>query len=281
MEATVIGTRHFVIGANHRSFLHPGRLAGGHWRHHLLVRRRTGRTARVSSKPSLASPPHSADASPSAKALAPTGDRLHLSGECVKDAAFLGALDVPGVATHAPEASGPKRMAEFLWATLGALDDPSFVVPPGTRLRRRRRAPFVRLKGTAMYILDSDVCIELMRGNMPAVREVLEHTSPRLIKIPAVVRYELVCGALQKRPSGKESADHRNVPGSIRNASIRCALRRRRRAHQGRLGVERTEDRPYRPPYRGNRPGTWGRVVTRNTRRVAKVGNLALETWTT
>ena len=88
-----------------------------------------GETARVSSKPSLASPPHSADASPSAKPCA-TGDRLHLSGECVKDAAFLGALDVPGVATHAPEASGPSEWPSSFWATLGALDDPSFVVPP-------------------------------------------------------------------------------------------------------------------------------------------------------
>ena len=128
MEATVIGTRisssgQTTVPSSIRNALQVGIGGTIYW----CAGERE--TARVSSKPSLASPPHSADASPSAKPCA-TGDRLHLSGECVKDAAFLGALDVPGVAAHAPEASGPSEWPSSFWATLGALDDPSFVVPP-------------------------------------------------------------------------------------------------------------------------------------------------------
>ena len=46
-----------------------------------------------------------------------------------------------------------------------------------------------------MYFLDSDVCIEVMRGKMPRVHELMKNSSPDMFGIPAVVEAELLFGA--------------------------------------------------------------------------------------
>ena len=130
-----------------------------------------------------------------------------------------------------------------------------------------------------MYILDSDVCIELMRGNMPAVREVLEHTSPRLIKIPAVVRYELVCGALKSAHPEKNLlitetflAPFETLPFDARCAVAAAHIRADLESKGQKIG-------PTDLLIAGTAQAHGGVLVTRNTREFAKVGNLALETW--
>ena len=46
-----------------------------------------------------------------------------------------------------------------------------------------------------MYFLDSDVCIELLRGRLPLTCQLMRQSDPRLFGIPAVVEAELRTGA--------------------------------------------------------------------------------------
>ena len=46
-----------------------------------------------------------------------------------------------------------------------------------------------------MYFFDSDICIEILRGRLPRVQEVMRKASPDLFGVPAVVEAELLFGA--------------------------------------------------------------------------------------
>lgn len=45
-----------------------------------------------------------------------------------------------------------------------------------------------------MYMLDSCICVDLMRGNLPSAFELMRNSSPRYFKIPAVAAAELYFG---------------------------------------------------------------------------------------
>lgn len=45
-----------------------------------------------------------------------------------------------------------------------------------------------------MYLLDSNICIDLMRGKYPYMVEMMRSTSPDMFKIPAIVLGELKFG---------------------------------------------------------------------------------------
>ncbi len=46
-----------------------------------------------------------------------------------------------------------------------------------------------------MYLLDTCICIDFLRGKMPYAYELMRKSDPRLFKIPAVVEAELRVGA--------------------------------------------------------------------------------------
>lgn len=46
-----------------------------------------------------------------------------------------------------------------------------------------------------MFFLDSDICINLMRGNLPTTYNHIRNNSPEIFGIPAAVEAELRCGA--------------------------------------------------------------------------------------
>ena len=48
-----------------------------------------------------------------------------------------------------------------------------------------------------MYFLDSDICINLLRGKLPETYKRLKRSNPKLFGIPAVVAAELRTGALK------------------------------------------------------------------------------------
>lgn len=56
-----------------------------------------------------------------------------------------------------------------------------------------------------MYCLDSDICIELMRGRLPYICELMQNSDPSLFGIPAVVEGELRTGALKSRHPKKNT----------------------------------------------------------------------------
>ncbi len=54
-----------------------------------------------------------------------------------------------------------------------------------------------------MFFLDSDICINLMRGKLPTTYGHIRQSSPELFGIPAVVEAELRCGAVKSDAPGK------------------------------------------------------------------------------
>ena len=48
-----------------------------------------------------------------------------------------------------------------------------------------------------MYVFDSDVLIEFLRGRLPQGLELLRNTDARLVKVPAIVQAELLTGAVK------------------------------------------------------------------------------------
>lgn len=49
---------------------------------------------------------------------------------------------------------------------------------------------------SAMFFLDSDTCIEIMRGHLPYAQKFMRASSPRLFAVPSIVEAELRYGAL-------------------------------------------------------------------------------------
>ena len=57
-----------------------------------------------------------------------------------------------------------------------------------------------------MYVFDSCILIEFLRGRLPKGLELLENTDSRLIKIPSIVQMELLVGA-QKSKNPERTRD--------------------------------------------------------------------------
>ena len=78
----------------------------------------------------------------------------------------------------------------------------------------------------AVYLLDSNICIDFMRGELPYAYDMMRNSSPKLFKIPAIVEGELRLGS-KKASSRKKPrwlVDEFTLPfevvPSIRNARI-------------------------------------------------------------
>ena len=50
-----------------------------------------------------------------------------------------------------------------------------------------------------MYVFDTNIIIEFLRGRLPMGLELLKNTDCRLVKIPAIVEAELLLGALKSQ----------------------------------------------------------------------------------
>ena len=54
-----------------------------------------------------------------------------------------------------------------------------------------------------MYVFDTNIIIEFLRGRLPLGLELLKNTDCRLVKIPAIVEAELLLGALKSQNPDK------------------------------------------------------------------------------
>lgn len=88
-----------------------------------------------------------------------------------------------------------------------------------------------------MYLLDSDICINLLRGKLPHTFDLMRKSDPRIFGIPAVVEAELRTGAAESSNPRKNQrllenflAPYQSVPfdhaASMAYADIRAALER-------------------------------------------------------
>ena len=86
-----------------------------------------------------------------------------------------------------------------------------------------------------MYLLDSDICINLLRGKLPHTLELMRHSDPRIFGIPTVVEGELRTGALKSAHPQKNRqllenflAPYKSVPfdhaAAVAYSEIRAAL---------------------------------------------------------
>lgn len=50
-----------------------------------------------------------------------------------------------------------------------------------------------------MYVFDTNILIEFLRGRLPLGLELIKNTDSRLIKVPAIVKAELLLGAMKSR----------------------------------------------------------------------------------
>ncbi len=55
-----------------------------------------------------------------------------------------------------------------------------------------------------MYMLDTNILVEFLRGNSPAILKMLQKTDARLFKVPSVVKAELLLGAAKSRNTLRE-----------------------------------------------------------------------------
>lgn len=130
-----------------------------------------------------------------------------------------------------------------------------------------------------MYALDSTICIELMRGKMPAVRETLAHTSPCLVKIPAIVRYELTCGAFKSQNPEKNLLITETflAPFEVLTFDERCAIEAARIRSD--LETRGCKIGPCDLLIAATAIANSATLITDNVREFKRIKHLRLETW--
>ena len=62
-----------------------------------------------------------------------------------------------------------------------------------------------------MYVFDTNILIEFLRGRLPLGLELLNKTDSRLVKIPAIVQAELLVGAYKSSKREKNTAAVENL----------------------------------------------------------------------
>ncbi len=130
-----------------------------------------------------------------------------------------------------------------------------------------------------MYLLDSDICIEIMRGHLPTMHQLMRISSPDLVGVPAVVEAELLFGAENSNDpeEGRLCVQSLLQPLQILPFDSRCA------AHYARL----RHDLKTRGCLIGGNDMliaatalAWGAaLVTNNIREFSRVQGLVLESW--
>ena len=130
-----------------------------------------------------------------------------------------------------------------------------------------------------MYLLDSCICIDFMRGKLPTGYEVMKNNDPQLFGIPAIVEAELRTGVLKsKKPRTNrlllESflAPFRIIPFDSRCAIEYARIRASLEAAGQKIGPNDTLIAAIAIAH--------GAVlVTNNTREFERIEGLDLESW--
>ncbi|MFR1638286.1 MAG: type II toxin-antitoxin system VapC family toxin [Eggerthellaceae bacterium] len=99
-----------------------------------------------------------------------------------------------------------------------------------------------------MYLLDSCICIDFLRGRLPYAYDLMRNSDPRLFKIPAIVEGELLVGV--EKSSRPEKArwlvDEFTLPFDVLPFDSDCAREYGRFARF----LSGREDRPQRSLHR-------------------------------
>jgi tRNA(fMet)-specific endonuclease VapC len=127
--------------------------------------------------------------------------------------------------------------------------------------------------------LDANICIEFLRGRLPLALEALQNTSPKTIKIPAIVAAELFVGALKSaRPEENTQAiQHLLAPFEIVPFDETCVMEYAQlRAH---LETAGEKIGPHDQLIAATVLAHNGTLVTLNLKEFQRIPGLNLETW--
>jgi len=131
------------------------------------------------------------------------------------------------------------------------------------------------------WYLDSNICINCLRGTKPLVKQMLQGLTPSLIKIPSMVKAELLLGAAKsaKPEQNRELvelflAPFEIVPFDNRAAIIYAQIRHSLEQVGQIIGFNDLIIASIVLAHEGE-----GRLVTDNLREFRRVSGLKLENW--
>lgn len=131
-----------------------------------------------------------------------------------------------------------------------------------------------------MFFLDSDTCIEIMRGHLPYAQKFMQASSPRLFAVPAIVEAELRYGAVNSAcpEEGLYAVESFLVPFGRIPFDSRCAVEyaKLRRDLKSRGCLIGGNDMLIAATALAH----GATLVTGNVREFGRVKGLALESWT-
>lgn len=130
-----------------------------------------------------------------------------------------------------------------------------------------------------MYYLDSDICINLLRGKLPDTYALMRRSSPRIFGIPAIVEAELRLGAAKSIHPRKNLllletflAPFQKIPFDSRCAMAYARIRAQLEGEGRSIG-------PNDMLIAATALADDAVLVTGNTREFARVGGLQVENW--
>lgn len=130
-----------------------------------------------------------------------------------------------------------------------------------------------------MYYLDSDICIELMKGRLPYAYNLMSKSDPALFAIPAIVEAELRTGAAKSDHPQKNLAllerflvPFERIPFTSECAATYAVIRSRLESEGRKIGPNDL--------LIAATALTHGAVlVSNNTREFSRIPTLHLESW--
>ena len=130
------------------------------------------------------------------------------------------------------------------------------------------------------FFLDTNICIYILKGKFPAIKEVLSRLSPHEIKVPSMVLAELRHGAIRcSTPDPAQRASEKLVqPFEIVPFGPECA----EFFAQTRESLERKGEiiGPYDLIIAATVLSHKGTLVTHNTREFQRIKGLSIVDWT-
>ena len=130
-----------------------------------------------------------------------------------------------------------------------------------------------------MYLLDSDICIEFLRGKLPKAYELMRASNPSLFGIPAIVEAELRTGAYksERQQENLLLLERFLSPFSIIPFDSKCAVAYGK--IRARLEADGTRIGPNDLLIAATAMANEAVLVSSNTREFSRVPGLELEDW--
>jgi tRNA(fMet)-specific endonuclease VapC len=128
-------------------------------------------------------------------------------------------------------------------------------------------------------MLDTDTCIDFMRGKFPSFVDRLQELVPENILIPAVVKAELLLGALKSKDPAYTGQLTRNLLAPYRIVPFDDAAAERYASIRAKLEQQGTRIGPNDLLIAATALSLQATLVTRNVKEFSRVEGLPIETW--